>query len=199
MGKNDKKSKKKKGGKSTADEGDEWITVDPSRIRFQHARIRPLFSGCSRPVEQTLTDIREGKLKPEELPPIQVIVGPEEDGERWYFSLNNRRLWVLKRCREEGLLENNQIRVRWRQPKSAAEAQRYTLEKCALEAKFIREPNAKAKLAVVEDLEELANKIDELVVQPDTDKSHEVLDSEEGEDSSDDDKGNYANPFSALM
>jgi hypothetical protein len=203
MGKNDKKAKKKKGGKSTADEGDEWITVDPSRIRFQHARIRPLFSGCSRPVEQTLTDIREGKLKPEDLPPIQVIVGPEEDGERWYFSLNNRRLWVLKRCREEGLLQNNQIRVRWRQPKSTAEAQRYTLEKCALEAKFIREPNTKTKQTVVEDVEDLTDKIDELVVQPDPDKSksHEVMESEEDEDSSDDDDdtGNYANPFSALM
>jgi hypothetical protein len=71
-----------------------------------------------------------------------VIIGPEtEDGDRWYFSLNNRRLWVLKRCREEGLLlaTQNQIAVRVRAPKSVAEENRYTLEKCALQAKLMRE------------------------------------------------------------
>ena len=86
-----------------------------------------------------------------DLPPIQVIVGPkiigrddngEDEGDRrWYFSLNNRRLWVLKRCREEGLLlsNNNRIRVRVRQPKSEKERKRYTVQNCSLEAKFIRE------------------------------------------------------------
>lgn len=69
----------------------------------------------------------------------KVIVGPVDESGPWYFSLNNRRLWVLKRCREEGLLENNLIRVRIRVPKSGAEAERYTLVKCALEAKFVRE------------------------------------------------------------
>lgn len=59
----------------------------------------------------------------------------------WYCSLNNRRLWVLKRCREEGLLEstNNLVRVRLRTPKSRAEALRYSLQNCVLEAKMIRE------------------------------------------------------------
>jgi hypothetical protein len=83
----------------------------------------------------------------------QVIVGPsansndknehvdEQEGGPWYFSLNNRRLWVLKRCREEGLLQssNNRIRVRVRAPKSAAERERYSVEKCALEAKIVPE------------------------------------------------------------
>ena len=77
----------------------------------------------------------------------QVIVGPEDNDGPWYFSLNNRRLWVLKRCRDEGLLENNHnlIRVRVRQPKSGGEEGRYTLENCSVEAKFIREkdPNQK--------------------------------------------------------
>lgn len=63
---------------------------------------------------------------------------------RWYFALNNRRLWVLKRCREEGLLlENNPhknlIRVRVRTPKSQAETARYTVDKCALQAKVMKE------------------------------------------------------------
>jgi hypothetical protein len=73
----------------------------------------------------------------------QVLIGPEndDDGSTWYFSLNNRRLWVLKRCREEGLLltDNNRIRVRVRAPKSKAEADRYTVQKCAIEAKVMRE------------------------------------------------------------
>jgi hypothetical protein len=116
----------------------DYLLVDPARVRFQHSKIRTHFSGCGRSVVQTLDDIREGKLKPEGLPPIQVLVGPmDEDGKPWYFSLNNRRLWVLKRCREEGLLTNNQIPVRVRKPKSASEIERYTIQNCALEAKFI--------------------------------------------------------------
>jgi hypothetical protein len=68
---------------------------------------------------------------------VKVIVGPTtEDGPN-YFSLNNRRLWVLKRCREEGLLEENRVFVRVRQPKSTAEAGRYSIDNCALEAKII--------------------------------------------------------------
>ena len=32
-----------------------------------------------------------------------MIVGDSKDGEEpWYFSLNNRRLWVLKALRAEG-------------------------------------------------------------------------------------------------
>jgi hypothetical protein len=74
----------------------------------------------------------------------KVIVGPDEnDGlGPWYFSLNNRRLWVLKRCKEEGLLENGLVRVRVRQSKSGNEASRYTIDNCAVEAKFIREKAA---------------------------------------------------------
>jgi hypothetical protein len=64
-------------------------------------------------------------------------VGPTtEDGPN-YFSLNNRRLWVLKRCREEGLLKENRVYVRVRLPKSTAEAGRYSIDNCALEAKIM--------------------------------------------------------------
>ena len=74
----------------------------------------------------------------------KVIVGPmdKQDGLPWYFSLNNRRLWVLKRCREEGLLlgtDKNKIQVRVRQYKSVTERNRYTLENCVLEATFLKE------------------------------------------------------------
>jgi hypothetical protein len=93
-------------------------------------------------------------LRPEDLPPIQVIVGPDEnDGKGpWYFSLNNRRLWVLKRCREEELLKNNAIRVRVREAKSVNEEERYNLKNCVVEARFMREqqPSASSTHGVIE-------------------------------------------------
>ncbi len=138
--KNANKNKTSSNNNNAAGNGD-GVMVDPVRVRFQHARIRPFFSGCGRRVEETLQEIREGKMKPSDLPPIQVLIGPieEKTGLQWYFSLNNRRLWVLKRCREEGLLPNNQIYVRVRKPKSEQEARRYTVENCALDAKIIPE------------------------------------------------------------
>jgi hypothetical protein len=131
------------------------------KIRFQHSRIRPYFSGCGRGVIETLEEIRQGKLEPCDLPPIQVLVGSpthnnvnnnkdvvddenddDDDVGPWYYSLNNRRLWVLKQCYKEGLLDNarynNLIAVRVRKPKSVDEVKRYTIANCALEAKFTR-------------------------------------------------------------
>lgn len=67
-----KTQKKKAAPKSSIGQGDEWVSVDPSRIRFQHARIRPFFSGCGRSVTETLDSIRRKELQPEDLPPIQV-------------------------------------------------------------------------------------------------------------------------------
>lgn len=48
------------------------IAVDPARIRFQHSRIRPFFSGCGRHLQETLESIRSGEISAEDLPPIQV-------------------------------------------------------------------------------------------------------------------------------
>jgi hypothetical protein len=55
---------------------------------------------------------------------------------------------VFKRCREEGLLQNNLIRVRVRQPKSTGEFERYTIANCAVEAKFMREKESKSEKKV---------------------------------------------------
>ena len=120
------------------------IMIDPARCRFQHSKIRPYFSGCGRSVHETLENIIEGKTKISDLPPIQVLVGDkgmDDDKGPWYFSLNNRRLWVLKRLREEGHLEKfgNKVAVRVRRPKSQQEKERYTLKNCALEARLIPE------------------------------------------------------------
>lgn len=53
---------------------------------------------------------------------------------------------MLKECQKEGLLErqNNMIRVRIRSFKSKREQERYTLQNCSLEAKFIREKHTAA-------------------------------------------------------
>lgn len=70
--------KKGKGGAIAAAGDDQggsnsgMIWADPARIRFQHSRIRPVFSGCGRSVESTLEELRQGKLQPSDIPPIQV-------------------------------------------------------------------------------------------------------------------------------
>jgi hypothetical protein len=146
--------KKTKGGRDAAGSSDttnafavgDGIYLDPVRIRFQHSKIRPVFSGCGgRSVKGTLQEIRDGKTQVSDLPPVQVLMRPEEqeDGQKWYFSLNNRRVWVLKRLREEGLLEqyDNKVFVRVCAPKSSQERERYSVKNCALEAKIIPENN----------------------------------------------------------
>ena len=79
-----------------------------------------------------------------DLPPILVLVGDESMDDElgpWYFSLNTRRLWVLKRLREQGHLEKfgNKVAVRVRRPNSQKEKERYTPSNCALEARLILE------------------------------------------------------------
>ena len=232
-----KKNKKTKNGKKSksqqqqqqqqqsnngTNEDGSWLMVDPAFVRFQHSRIRPYFSGCGRGVQDTLEEIRRGGLRPEDLPPIQVLVGPQP----WYFSLNNRRLWVLKRCREEGLLlpNNNTIRVRVRPPKSPAEAQRYTVENCALEAKFLREgppknnpktndtrklPPPPSESTTIETTTETTTTETTTVAESHVNKdeaevsqafqSRLTVDSDESDSEEDDDDGmSYTNPFAAL-
>ena len=213
MAKKKSSTKSKAGSTNNATSSGDGILVDPARVRFQHARIRPFFSGCGRSVEETLNEIRQGKLDPADLPPIQVLVGPveKETGLHWYFSLNNRRLWVLKRCREEGLLPNNQIYVRVRKPKSDQEARRYTVENCALDAKIMPEKPRGRDPSTDNDLVDQENggthiETDHGSHDPQaTDKKDDskgVEDegsSDQDSDSSDDECAGPANRFSALF
>lgn len=194
-------AKKKKNGRAKKNNAEgEFIFVDPARVRFQHSRIRPFFSGCGRSVTATLDSIRLREILTDDLPPIQVLIGPiGEDGQPWYFSLNNRRLWVLKRCREEGLLENNKIRVRVRPPKSSGEESRYTIENCALEAKLMRESSAPQKS---DDQEQ--NVSEEIISKQDTaelDRDYQKISSitQDDESSSDESVQERSNPFSVLL
>lgn len=197
-------------------------------MRFQHSKIRPVFSGCGRSVTGTLDEIRNGTLEVGDLPPIQVLVGPVDDTDPtlgpWYFSLNNRRLWVLKQCHREGLLDNekynNKIAVRVRLPKSGAEAGRYTVHNCALEAKFMREggggggvESKKKRKGKGKDVEEelvedtqsiqldeaSENAEDEEEDDDDIKVNRFTLPDDDTSDSESDDNTASQNPFSALM
>lgn len=146
MGKGNKKSKSQKKKNASSQQQQEWMEeVDPSVIRFQHARIRPFFSGCGRSVTETLKEASENiEIAKQKIPPIQTLF---IDGE--YYSLNNRRLWVWKECQSKGLVQK--IRVRVRNPKSEAERQRYTTTNCALTAKFMYEKQQLNKEDQLED------------------------------------------------
>jgi hypothetical protein len=147
--KSSKKSNKDKSNPGAAEAIDNgFILVDPARCRFQHSKIRPVFSGCGRDVTQVLEDIKSGKTNLQDLPPIQVLVGDsDDDSSIWYFSLNNRRLWILKQLRDGGYLEEqgNKVKVRVRQPKSQSERERYSIANCALNAKIMVEKPKKKK------------------------------------------------------
>lgn len=200
-----KKVNKADSGVGGLKEGERFLKVDPARVRFQHSRIRPYFSGCGRSVKETLEQIRNKELSPDDLPSIQVIISPDhKDGkDAWYFSLNNRRLWVLKRCAEEGLLTDpeGRITVRARDMKRYTEEERYTVENCALEAKFMYEPKKKDKAATdekkdTEKEKQVSTEISNLSLIDD--KKND--DNEESDDeSSDDDNQGYSNRFSGLM
>lgn len=205
---------------SVSVKGEGLIQVCPTRVRYQHSKIRPHFSGCGRSVVGTLDEIREGKLEPSALPPIQVLVGPDgNDGlGPWYFSLNNRRLWVLKQCHREGLLNNerygNMIKVRVRVPKSDGERERYSVQNCSLDAKFMREGRPKQANGNTTDNKAEADGHDgateagRVKIEETDDKLdlniHRRVEKEIGqqeassESESEDDGEEYSNPFSAL-
>ena len=69
------------------------------------------------------------------LPTITIL-----ENDSFYFSLNNRRLYVLKELRKKGLIPNNQIKVRIKQA-NIQEATRYVASKCTLNASIMKEYN----------------------------------------------------------
>ena len=107
--------------------------IDPIGIYFTHSRIRPFFSGCGRRIKDTIMDIETGKLDISNLPMITIL----RNGE-FYFSLNNRRLYVLKELRKKGILDKNQIKVRIKQA-NMQECNRYVASKCSLQASIMKE------------------------------------------------------------
>lgn len=95
-------------------------------------------------------------------------------------------MWVLKRCRDEGLLPNNVINVRVRQPKSVGEFERYSIANCAVEAKFIREKEQNPEVEKESNIVRLdsitdnmlSEGIQNIVIHPDASDQNERIDSE---------------------
>ena len=133
-GSRDNKKKQQEEAKSEVEIrhlGDGMIEIDPSVIFFTHARIRPFFTGCGRRVEDTLMDLRNGSLVVDALPKITVICN---DGN--YYSLNNRRLYVLKELRSAGTLMVIKARLKVALDR---EKDRYTVERMSLTARIMKE------------------------------------------------------------
>ena len=76
------------------------IRLSPAEIRFIHDNICRKFKN-GRSVNDTIDQIAKGCMSVEELPKIAVI---KKDG--YYYSLDNRRLYVYRVLHYRGLLEN---------------------------------------------------------------------------------------------
>ena len=67
-------------------------TVDPSKIRFSQASAGASFKAGGE-VDKLATDLKSGALKPEDVPPVRIVV---RDGQ--VYTLDNRRLAAFQRA-----------------------------------------------------------------------------------------------------
>lgn len=131
------------------------IDIDPDIIYFTHSRVRPLFTGCNKRIEQTFEEIRNGETSIEDIPLITVIAN---DGH--YFSLNNRRLYLWKWLKQDGGLEpHNTIRAYLKQPLER-EKLRYIPSRCTLHAKLMKEHKNHTSHEVEEDRSAKSNDLE---------------------------------------
>jgi hypothetical protein len=129
-------SKKKGGSSSSSSSGSGsrgTIEIDPDIIYFTHARVRPFFTGCNKRIEETYQEILAGQTKISDLPLITVI---HNDGS--YFSLNNRRLFLFKWLKREGLIPGGIITATLK-PALEREKSKYLPSRCTLQAKMMKE------------------------------------------------------------
>ena len=164
------------------------MTIDPDIIYFTHARIRPVFTGCNKRIQDTIDEIKNGVTKVTDIPYITIIENFEsvyvqepttggkgkaqnkgqnkrnarrgDDGttdeedvfrdtkgkkggkqsapattqQSFYFSLNNRRLFLFKTLKSMGLVDTITVYVK---PALEREKLRYTRQRCALMAKIM--------------------------------------------------------------
>ncbi|TXT15307.1 uncharacterized protein COLE_01500 [Cutaneotrichosporon oleaginosum] len=166
--------------------------MDPDTIYFTHARVRPVFTGCNKRIQETLDEIVAGTTTLADIPYITVIENfeappsadasedEEEDGRRrkkgggrkpkakgraepaeatpFYFSLNNRRLFLFKTLKERGVLDTVMVQVK---PALERERTKYTRERCVLRAKLMGAGTKLGAEAEGEDGDEDDEKMDE--------------------------------------
>lgn len=122
---------KKKSSSASSSNGRSIIEVDPSQVYFTHARVRPVFTGCNKRIEETLQEIVEGRTRIQDIPKITVL-----NNNGHLFSLNNRRLYLIKQLHSMGLLRTVAVQLKEATDKEKA---RYTPERCVLAAKLMKE------------------------------------------------------------
>ena len=81
------------------------IELAPSKIRFMHHHICPRFKNQNS-VEDTVNKIAKGKLNVSDLPMIRVV---RRKG--FYFSFDNRRLYVFRRLQHLGKLKKVKVQL----------------------------------------------------------------------------------------
>ncbi|CAG9573161.1 conserved hypothetical protein [Leishmania major strain Friedlin] len=119
-------------GKTGSSAAEQVIHIDPLLVYFTFSRIRPHFS-CGRTIESTLKQFRDGELHPRDLPLLSVLT----DGAH-YYSQNNRRLYVYKQLKREGLLDMLPVRLR-PLPQTKRMRSKYSPQTCALNATLMRD------------------------------------------------------------
>jgi hypothetical protein len=81
--------------------------LNPDIIYFTHSRIRGRFSGCGLTIEETYNQIVNKQIEISSIPKIKVFT----DGSN-YYSENNRRLYLFKKCKQSGLLQEIDVVVK---------------------------------------------------------------------------------------
>jgi hypothetical protein len=106
------------------------IQLDPDIIYFTHAKIRGCFS-TGKPISETFNEIKYGLTKITDIPIITVYCVDNK-----YYSLNNRRLYLFKMCKQNGLLPDNIINVIIREIPSKKILKRFITNNSSLIAKI---------------------------------------------------------------
>lgn len=119
----------KKEKKDKNKHNNEFFEIDPSIIRYQHSKIKPVFSD-GKLIDATIESIRNKEISVDDIPHIHVLIDKDEN----YYSLNNRRLYVFKKLHEEGLIKTIKVRLEQMPPNDTT---RYNTVNCSLKAKYM--------------------------------------------------------------
>ena len=84
------------------------MLLDPDNIFFTHSKIRERFSGCNKTIQETFEELKIQKIKVSDIPKIKVLY----DGKN-YYSENNRRLYLFKKCKLEKILDEIDVVVKY--------------------------------------------------------------------------------------
>jgi hypothetical protein len=125
------KKKSSSSSSSSSSHSRSIINIDPSQVYFTHARIRPVFTGCNKRIEETLQEIIDGRTNIKDIPKITVL-----NNNGHLFSLNNRRLYLIKQLYSMNLLTTVEVQLKEATDKEKA---RYTPSRCVLNARLMKE------------------------------------------------------------